>query len=417
MKNSGSKFLAAALAAVSFPALFGWDLVISMDRSDGKYKVGETATFTIKATGDDVPEVQLEATLSVDSGKVLKAEKFAVKDGLTISGTLDKPGFLKVAVDTYAAKKRIKKLKGAAFEAEKILPGAESPADFKSFWDAEIAAAEKTPLDAQVKELEKSSVPGKYKCYSVSVAAPGGRVYGFLTVPESDKPMPLVVMLPASGGDRVAPVVNQFGNKWAVLYMNVTAADPLKADFGVIRRKIAKNYPYLNSQDKTKYFFHRVILGFNRVINLVAERKDIDKNKIGVFGTSQGGGLSLMIGAINPHIKGIVADVPAMCDHFAASQGRRAGWPRLVNPRVPGSEITAKYYDVANFAKLITVPTWVIVGFEDDTCPPGSVYAAFNQIPAEKKVMIDEPDKGHSNSSSYGNAVGLMRTMVLRSNN
>ena len=417
MKSAKLKFLAAAVSAMTLPALWAWDLQISMDRPNGKYNVGETATFTIKAVGDDIPEIQLEAKLSVDSGKVLKSEKFAVKDGLTISGTLDKPGFLKVAVDTYAAKKRIKKLKGAAFEPEKILPGAEMPEDFKSFWDGEIAAAEKTPLDLQCKELEKSSVPGKFKCYSVSAAAPGGRVYGFLTVPESDKPMPLVIMFPASGSDRNAPVVNQFDNKWAVLYMNVTDFDPTDPGFGNARRKIAKTYPKFNSQSKTDYFFHRVIIGFNRMVNAVAERKDIDKNKIGAFGTSQGGALSLILASLNSNIRGVVADVPAMCDHFAAAQGRCAGWPRLVNPRVPGSEVTAKYYDVANFAKFITVPTWVIVGFEDDTCPPGGVYAAFNSIPAEKKVIIDEPDKGHSSSSSFGNSVGIMRTMLLKNNN
>ena len=395
-------------------ALSAWDLTIKLDRQDGLYKPGENVTFTIQTSGSDIPDAKFKAVMSMDNVKKISEKSFALKEGATLTGTLDSPGFLSVAVDTYVAGKRLKKIKGAAFSPEKITQGAPMPADFKKFWDDALAEAAKTPLDAKVTLLPKYSVEGKYKSYAVSLAAPGGRVYGFLTIPESPTPVPALVMLPASGSDRSAPVVNQFGNKFAILYMNIMDIDPLSEQAGLIRRRLQKKYPTMNSGNRKDYFFYRPVVGFCRAVDFLCQRKEIDKNRIAAFGTSQGGGMSLVVAALNKNIKAVVADVPALCDHHAAAQGRRAGWPRLINPRVAGSEETAKYFDVANFCRFVNVPVWVIVGFEDDTCPPGSVYAAFNAIPASGKQIINEVNKGHSNSASYGNCVGKMRTYLLR---
>ena len=200
--------LTAALLVCS-PALLAWDVVITMDRPDGQYKIGETAKFTVKAVGDDVPDGKITADFSIDNGKVLEKRSFALKEGAVFSGTLDKPGFLKVSIRHRVAGKRIYKIKGAAFEPEKIVPGSECPADFKSWWDGELAAAKKSAGKVELKELPKYSGSGKngsFKCYLVSVNVDGGKVYGFLTVPVSEKPVPAVVMIAAAGSDRSAPV-------------------------------------------------------------------------------------------------------------------------------------------------------------------------------------------------------------------
>ena len=410
--------LTAALLVCS-PALLAWDVVITMDRPDGQYKVGETATFTVKAVGDDVPDGKITADFSIDNGKVLEKRSFALKEGAVFSGTLDKPGFLKVSIRHRVAGKRIYKIKGAAFEPEKIVPGSECPADFKSWWDGELAAAKKSAGKVELKELPKYSGSGKngsFKCYLVSVNVDGGKVYGFLTVPVSEKPVPAVVMIAAAGSDRSAPVVNQFSNRWAVLYLNVHDVDPTAADAAAFRKSIHTTYPRQNSGDKSKYFYHRVICGMNLLVDHLAALPEINGNQIGVMGVSQGGGLSLVLAATNKHIKAAAVAVPAFCDHFAAAQDRAPGWPKLIQRNVDGSAETAKYYDAANFCRLINVPVWMVVGYEDETCPPGSVYAAFNSIPGARKAIMPEVDKGHTGGTrSYGECVGRMRNFVLRS--
>ncbi|MDH5605093.1 MAG: acetylxylan esterase, partial [Cyclobacteriaceae bacterium] len=49
---------------------------------------------------------------------------------------------------------------------------------------------------------------------------------------------------------------------------------------------------------------------------------------------------------------------------------------------------TSKYYDVVNFGKQITVPGFYSFGFNDNVCPPTSIYSVLNVIKAEKKISV-----------------------------
>jgi cephalosporin-C deacetylase-like acetyl esterase len=52
------------------------------------------------------------------------------------------------------------------------------------------------------------------------------------------------------------------------------------------------------------------------------------------------------------------------------------------------------YYDVVNFARYVNVPGFYTWGYNDDTCPPTSYYAAYNQINAPKECFLVQ-ETGH----------------------
>ena len=49
---------------------------------------------------------------------------------------------------------------------------------------------------------------------------------------------------------------------------------------------------------------------------------------------------------------------------------------------------TIKYYDVVNFARHVKVPGLYSWGFNDETCPPTSMYASYNVISAPKELYL-----------------------------
>ena len=49
---------------------------------------------------------------------------------------------------------------------------------------------------------------------------------------------------------------------------------------------------------------------------------------------------------------------------------------------------TVPYYDVVNFARVLKVPGLYSWGFNDETCPPTSMYAAYNVISAPKELYL-----------------------------
>ncbi len=53
-----------------------------------------------------------------------------------------------------------------------------------------------------------------------------------------------------------------------------------------------------------------------------------------------------------------------------------------------------RYYDVVNFARRVTASGFYSWGFNDETCPPTSMYAAYNIITAPKRLILAY-DTGH----------------------
>ena len=410
------KHLVALVFFVSISSLYG-AINISLDKNDGIYKLGETVKFTVSSDAA-AKATELKAILSLDGGKVLRTQSFTSDKGVTISGTLDKPGILQLRVTGVLAGKKINLISGAAIAPEKITPGAVAPKDFDQFWQNKIAEVEKIPLDFKIEKLEKYSTK-TYVSYEVSCASINGRVYGYLTIPVKNHKVPMLIGIDPSGSGRNMPVLKQFGNRKAVLWLNVhnySPSLPSKERNAAYKKANTPVTYYLSKNtDREQYFYHRVLLGFNRIVNHIAKLPEIDSNKIGFFGVSQGGGLGLMLTSLNSYIKGACVAVPALCDHHAFKDNRYPGWPRLVNQKNVATSVCAQYYDVANFCKNIKVPVWVVAGLSDTTCPPGSICAAFNVIPVAKKILKLEPGMGHSvKRPSYGKYLVDLRVMLNR---
>src|SRR5690606_8221528 len=85
---------------------------------------------------------------------------------------------------------------------------------------------------------------------------------------------------------------------------------------------------------------------------------------------------------------------PSMSDFTGYFHGRAGGSPHPFSKAniaihgTPEKIKTAAYYDVVNFARMIKVPGYYSWGFNDETTPPTSIYAAYNSIKAPKELFI-----------------------------
>ena len=68
----------------------------------------------------------------------------------------------------------------------------------------------------------------------------------------------------------------------------------------------------------------------------------------------------------------------------------------LLSHRSPDKIETSRYFDVVNFARRVKVPGLYSWGLNDETCPPTSMYSAFNVIPGRKKLLL-ALETGHNN--------------------
>ncbi len=94
---------------------------------------------------------------------------------------------------------------------------------------------------------------------------------------------------------------------------------------------------------------------FEKGIQWLQQQPQIISDKIGVFGTSRGGELALLLGATFPQIKAVIASAPSGIVHGAVSTNAKlAGWTYQGEP-IPFSVGIPNFSDVMNYLlSLIT---------------------------------------------------------------
>ena len=178
---------------------------------------------------------------------------------------------------------------------------------------------------------------------------------------------------------------------------------PVNMDVSVYNNLMAgalSGYWNYNLDDRDRFYYKRVYLGCVRANDFIVSLPQYDGKNLGVVGGSQGGALSIITAALDQRVKYWAAYYPALSDLTGYLKGRAGGWPHLFDKNnlafnnTKEKINTAGYYDVVNFAKQLKVPGFYTMGFNDETSPPTSMYAAYNVITAPKELYIAQ-ETGH----------------------
>ncbi|RUW95106.1 acetylxylan esterase, partial [Mesorhizobium sp. M2A.F.Ca.ET.037.01.1.1] len=129
--------------------------------------------------------------------------------------------------------------------------------------------------------------------------------------------------------------------------------------------------------------------------------------RIAVCGDSQGGGISLAVGGIDPRVKVVMPDVPFLCD-FPRALGTAVRDPYLEIVRFLAQHREKKakvfetlgYFDCVNFARQSKAAALFSVALMDEVCPPSTVYGAFNAYTGEKTI-VEYEFNNHEGGQGY----------------
>jgi len=134
----------------------------------------------------------------------------------------------------------------------------------------------------------------------------------------------------------------------------------------------------------------------------------VDPSRVAVAGGSQGGGISTSVAALAPSsVAAVLCDVPFLCDfRRAAAVAQTDPYLELVRylaahrDRVEQTFATLSYFDVAVLARLATAPALWSVALMDLTCPPSTVFAAYNSYGGAKEMAVYEYND-HEGGDAY----------------
>lgn len=288
-------------------------------------------------------------------------------------------------------------------ELRRYVPAPTAQPDLESFWAetrkesaAQPLNPEFVPQDYPVKKVRA------YKCYFDAFG--GGRACGWLLIPtEETGPRPALVH---SHGYHQFKWTLSTHLEWALMGFVVLALDVRgrgeATDWTPYSSGGVRGWMTKGILNEREYFYRGAYMDIVRAVEVVAQRPEVDPSRIGAFGSSQGGGLTLAASALSDRVVCGMPCVPYLC-HYARAVRMAGAIPYTeLNDyfiRYPEREEramrTLSYFDPLNIGAWIKCPTLVSTGGRDTTCPPSTVFGIYNRLTCPKEIHY-YPYDGHS---------------------
>lgn len=376
------------------------------DHADWIYKTGENPKIQVQLYkyGIPVDDVTLKYEIGGDMMPADATGTTTLKNGVAEikMGTMKTPGFrdcrLTATVDGATYRHHVK----VGFSPDKILPYTQMPDDFDNFWQHNKDELAKVPLSYTMTPAPQYSTD-KMDSYLVklTVSRQGQSIYGYLSMPKNAKPgsCPIVLCPPGAGIKTIKEPLRHkyYGENGCLRFeMEIHGLNPEMSEqqFQEISKAFGgRENGYLQNglDNKDNYYMKRVYMACVRAIDFLTSLPEWDGKNVAVQGGSQGGALAIVTAGLDPRVTLCVANHPALSDMAGYKAGRAGGYPHFFN--TPGMDTpdklkTMAYYDVVNFAKKLTAPTYITWGYNDNTCPPTTSYAVYNVITAPKEALI-----------------------------
>lgn len=385
---------------------------ITPDRTeDWRYSAGDSVAYDIvvRVDGKPLKNASVKYTFAREKMPAHETHRATLPDGRLRVKTagMPCPGFLTCQVFLLDEKGATvaDDLAQAAFDPEKLRPMTDMPEDFAAFWERAKAENAKIPMDPRVERAEQWCTD-KVDVYYVRLQSfrKNNYVYGYVSVPKSKGPHPAVLYVPGAGVSKTKPstYMAEKGVITMTLGIHGIPLDMPDENYDILKNGALYNYQFVNLDNRDQYYYKRVFMGCIRAIDYLFTRPEFDGERLMVSGGSQGGGLSIVTTALDPRVKYFVCFYPALCDHMGYLYDRAGGWPHMFDRtrayfRTAERILNSRYYDAANFARLIRVPGFFSWGYNDLSCPITSMYSAYNVVTAPKELVL-ELRNGHRRS-------------------
>lgn len=281
-------------------------------------------------------------------------------------------------------------------------PDPNAPADLDQFWRETLAEAKQEPLNATLEQVDYP-VAGLEVNRAYYDGWRGARICAWLIARTGARSQPTMVFYHGYSGNK-GQVYDYLG--WALQGYTVVAVDVRgqsgdSSDSDLYPSGHVTGWMTKGITSPQTYYYRGVYVDCVRALDFAVSRPEVDANRIGIAGVSQGGGLSLAVAALDSRPKLSMPEVPYLC-HF-----RRALEVSNQNPyqelalygnrypdRVETMFDTLTYFDNLNLADRIGCPVLTTVGLQDLICPPSTIFATYNRIQTEKELRI-YPFGGH----------------------
>ncbi len=289
------------------------------------------------------------------------------------------------------------------------------PADMDAYWDR--ALSEMRSVDPKL-ELKSHALKAPFaECFDMYyTGVRGARIHAQFLRPKGVKGRkPAVLMFHGYSGDAGdwSAKLGFVASGFCVAAMDCRGQGGLSEDVGGVKGTTQQGHIIRGLDGAPEdLLFRAIYLDAAEMARIVMDMPDVDPDRVGCTGGSQGGGLTLACAALEPRIKKAFPVFPFLCDYqrvWDMDKAKTAYFElvwyfRRFDPHHEREkEIFTRlgYIDNQHLAKRIKAETVMATGLMDETCPPSSQFAAYNRMTCRKRMLV-YPDFGHENLPRSG---------------
>jgi cephalosporin-C deacetylase len=296
------------------------------------------------------------------------------------------------------------------------------PQDFDAFWAKSLAEMQAT--DPKVELIPAEFKVAHAACFHLYFTGVGGaRIHAKLLQPvKSPQPHPAVLMFHGYQGDSGdwSDKLNYVSEGFTVAALDCRGQAGLSEEKGGVTGNTLHGHIIRGLEDALKgnpekLLFRQIFLDTAQLARIVMEMPDVDADRVGATGSSQGGALTIACSALEPRIKRAAPIYPFLSDYKRVWEMDQAKDAYLeLQEYFRNSDPTHKhedsvfeklgYIDIQFLARRLKAEVMWGIGLMDTICPPSTQFAVYNKIIAGKKMTIF-PDFGHEPLPGINDAV------------
>ena len=282
------------------------------------------------------------------------------------------------------------------------------PQDFDSYWERAVKEMKDIDPCVELKPADfKASAADCFDLYFTGVR--DARIHAkYLRPKNSEMPHPAVLIFHGysqNSGDWMDKL-SYVSMGFSVAAMDCRGQGGLSEDTGLVKGNTFRGHIIRGiDDDPDNLLFRQIFLDTAQLASIVMEMPEVDRNRVGVAGSSQGGGLTLACAALEPDVVKAAPLYPFLSDYkrvWEMDLAKRAYeelsyYFRLFDPmHLREEEIFTRlgYVDIQNLVHRIRGEVLMGVGLMDTVCPPSTQFAAYNKIKSKKQMLI-YPDYEH----------------------
>jgi cephalosporin-C deacetylase len=282
-------------------------------------------------------------------------------------------------------------------------PERAEPGDFDDFWAATLAAARERVEAPRFDPVDTGLAT--VATFDVTFSGFGGEpIKAWLHLPVTGQgALPCVVEFIGYGGGRGLP------HEWllwsaagyAHLVVDTRGQGSVWRSGDTADREPGGGNPQVPGfmtrgvLDPASFYYRRLFTDAVRAVETARSHPRVDPARVVVTGVSQGGGVALAVAGLVPDVFAVMPDVPFLCHYRRATEitdsppyGELARYCRTHRHHEERVFATLAYFDGVNFAPRARAPALFSVGLMDLTCPPSTVFAAYNHYAGPADIRV-----------------------------